>query len=72
MRVIEMNPANNRREAIIELAQLLRETIERLDPSDDDREWQELSEGERRFYELCVSTILEERELIALASPHDD
>ncbi len=58
-------------EAINLLAQRLYETMERLDPSDE-REWAALSSRERRFYELCVSAILEERELVALAATNDD
>ena len=42
------------------LARVLYDEMERLDPSQEDIEWDALSDRDRRFYELCVERLLAE------------
>jgi hypothetical protein len=56
-------------EAVEALARHLHWTMERFDPSDDEREseWDTLTEPEREFYRSCVREFLLERRLVLAA-----
>lgn len=58
-----------RDEAAEQLARLLYETQEHLDPSADGFvEWDALSERDREFYGYCVSALLARRTLLKAAT----
>ena len=49
------------------IAKALWQEMEKLEPSDDAEEWEELGPRARDFYRLCVLRIVEDRDLINLA-----
>lgn len=56
----ETGRCTTRTEAEERLARRLYEAMERLDPSDDARAWEELSAQERQFYRLALGDALDD------------
>lgn len=48
----------DKEEAITKLARRLHWTMERFDPSEDENEWDDLSETRRDFFRACVRELL--------------
>jgi hypothetical protein len=65
-------PAPETQEEALEfLARRLDETMERLDPSNDHSEWEQLSEHQREFYRACVNAVFQERRIARIALGHE-
>jgi hypothetical protein len=53
--------------AIWRLAERLYHAMKKLDPSPDIDEWEDMNEFDRRFYYVCVMSILEARDDVTKA-----
>lgn len=49
------------------LARRLQWTMERWDPSEDDGDWDKLTENQRDFYPACIRELLLDREILLSA-----
>jgi hypothetical protein len=59
--------------AILELARILYDEMENLDPGGDDYlAWNKLTDLEREFYRQCIKAILARRDLLSECLPSND
>jgi hypothetical protein len=63
----EEERTHSRNKAIDSLSQHLLWTMNRLDPSEGDMDWDNLMENDREFYRSCVRELLARREHILAA-----
>jgi hypothetical protein len=52
-------------EAREELARILHDKMEHLDPSDEDSNWDRLTDFEKQFFRSCIERLAHEQHLLA-------